>query len=554
MAKQILHGEESRQAVLRGINTVADAVKVTLGPKGRTVIIKRSFGYPHLTKDGISVAKEVSLKDPLENVGAEIIREAAQRTVDAAGDGTTTATVLAQAIAKEGFKLVAAGANPTALKRGIDKAVEAIVGKRDPETKKFSGGALQSIATEITSNSLIAQVGTVSANGDASIGQLFADAMDRVGRDGVIAVDNSNTTETYLEVVDGMDFDRGFVSPYFANNGSSWSITSEEGVRIFLVDGKISTVSDIKSLLDAWTADNRKPLLIIADDIDGEALQVLVYNRIQNNFPYCAVKSPGFGDRRKAMIQDIAVLTGATIISPETGTTLTSVKANDFGRARKVSVTNTQTTIIDGFGDKGAIEARAAEIRSGIDSASSDFEREKLRERLAKISGGVALIKIGAVTEIELKEKRDRVEDALHATRAAVEEGIVPGGGTALLRCLDALDSVYDNAIEEEKHGVDIIRKALQSPLRQIAKNCGVDDGVVLGNVMNGFGINYGYNAANGTFGDLIVSGIIDPTKVVRVSLQNAASISGTLLTTECLMVEMPDPPQPIIAQMAPGM
>lgn len=554
MAKQILHGEDSRQAILRGVNTLADAVKVTLGPKGRNVVIKRAYGVPSITKDGVTVARDVNVKDPIENVGAEMIREVATRTVDVAGDGTTTATVLAQAIIKEGFKLVAAGANPMALKRGIDKAVERVVGKRNV-TGKYEGGALQKISIPASSSEMIASVGRISANGDAEVGQLLASAMEKVGNDGVIAIDTSNSIDTHLEVVDGMAFDRGYLSPYLVTQGNEWTVSDATGVQILIVERKLSTRSDIEPFLTAWNKDGRrKPFLIIAEDIDGEAFQILVFNAMQKNIPCCLVKAPGFGDRRKAMLQDIAVLTGGTVISDETGKTLANVTMEDLGRAHRITVTRDTTTIVDGFGNKDAVEARAETLRESAKTAVSDFDREKYRERLAKLAGGVAVIKIGAATEVELKEKRDRVDDALHATRAAVEEGIVPGGGTALIRCIDVVEGLisYELTDNEESMGARIIRNALEAPIRQIARNAGKDEGVILGRVAGPYSVD-GWNAATNTYEDLVENGVIDPTKVVRVALQNAASIAGTLLTTECLMVEMPDPPQAIVASMPPG-
>lgn len=553
MSKEILHGEAARQAILRGVNQLADAVKVTLGPRGRNVVIQNQYGAPVITKDGVTVARAIDLKDPIEAVGARMIREVATKTVEVSGDGTTTATVLAQAIYTEGVKLVAAGANPTALKRGIDKAVEAIVGKRDEETGKYVGGHLQSLSEPVTGD-MIAQVGRISANGDSEIGDLLARAMEAVGTDGVITIDSSNAIESKLEVVDGMQFDRGYIAPHFITNPERREATldgvpsnpqvtphiKDSFVYVMVVDKKMSALGDLKPLFEGPLQKDTRPIVIIAEDVDGEVLQALVVNKMKGTLPSLAVKGPGFGDRRRAMLDDIAVLTGATVLGDGIGHNLDKVTLQDLGKASRVTSTMNTTTIVGGMGDPDAVAGRISELKALIDKTESDFDREKLRERLAKLSSGVAVVRIGAATETELKEKKDRADDALHATRAAVEEGIVPGGGTALIRCSDSINHLTLDG-SEEALGAQIILRAIQAPLRQIAKNAGVDDGVVLRDVKHGDG-GWGYNAATGVNEHLVAAGVIDPTKVVRVALQNAASIAGILLTTECLLADIPDP------------
>jgi chaperonin GroEL len=527
MAKQILHGEDSRQAILRGVNILADAVKVTLGPKGRNVVIEKKFGSPTITKDGVTVAKEIELREPLENMGAQMVREVASKTSDVAGDGTTTATVLAQAIYREGVKTVAAGANPMALKRGIDKAVEAIIGKRD-EHGVVQGGALSNLSKPV-SGDMIAQVGTISANSDAQIGTIIAEAMKKVGKDGVITVEESRTMETQLDVVEGMQFDRGYLSPYFVTDAERMEAVLENPY-ILIYEKKISSI--------ARTA---KPLVIIAEDVDGEALATLVVNKLRGTLNVAAVKAPGFGDRRKAMLQDIAILTGGKAITEDLGIKLEGVKIEDLGTAKRVTIDKDNTTIIDGGGKDGDIAARVKEIRAQIEKTTSDYDREKLQERLAKLVGGVAVIKVGAATETEMKEKKARVEDAMHATRAAVEEGIVPGGGVALVRCTKAVDDVVKGLEGDEKIGANIIRRALEEPLRMIVSNAGEEGAVVIGKILDSKDANYGYNAASGSYEDLVKAGVIDPTKVTRTALQNAASIAGLMLTTEAMISEIPE-------------
>ena len=536
MAKTILHGEDSRQAILRGVNVLADAVKVTLGPKGRNVVIEKKFGSPTITKDGVTVAKEIELKDPIENVGAQLVKEVASKTSDVAGDGTTTATVLAQAIYREGVKTVAAGANPTALKRGIDKAVEAIVGKR-AEDGTVTGGALSKFSKPV-SGDMIAQVGTISANSDHQIGTIIAEAMKKVGKDGVITVEESKTMETQLDVVEGMQFDRGYLSPYFVTDAERMEAALEDPY-ILIYEKKISSMKDLLPLLEQ-IARTGKPLVIIAEDVDGEALATLVVNKLRGTLNVAAVKAPGFGDRRKAMLGDIATLTGGQAITEDLGIKLESVKIEDLGRAKRVTIDKDNTTIIDGAGQDDKIEGRVREIRSQVDKTTSDYDREKLQERLAKLVGGVAVIKVGAATETEMKEKKARVEDAMHATRAAVEEGIVPGGGVALVRCAPELDALIKTLEGDEKIGATIIRRAIEEPLRQIVANAGEEGAVVVGKILEGKE-NIGYNAATGVFEDLVAAGVIDPTKVTRTALQNAASISGLLLTTEALISDVPE-------------
>src|SRR5450432_1288331 len=536
MAKQILHGEDSRQKILRGVNVLADAVKVTLGPKGRNVVIEKKFGSPLITKDGVTVAKEIELKDPLENMGAQMVREVASKTSDVAGDATTTATVLAQAIYREGVKTVAAGANPMALKRGIDKAVEAVVGKRD-EHGVVQGGALEKFSKPVTGE-MIAQVGTISANSDSTIGNIIAEAMKKVGKDGVITVEESKTLETQLEVVEGMQFDRGYLSPYFVTDPDRMEVALEEPY-ILIHEKKISSMKDLLPLLEQ-VARNGKPLVIIAEDVDGEALATLVVNKLRGTLNVAAVKAPGFGDRRKAMLEDIAKLTGGNAITEDLGIKLENVKVEDLGRAKRVTIDKDNTTIVEGRGDSKAIEGRVKEIRNQVEKTTSDYDREKLQERLAKLVGGVAVIKVGAATETEMKEKKARVEDAMHATRAAVEEGIVPGGGVALVRCQAALVGLkFKN--DDEETGAEIVRRALEEPLRQIVANSGEEGAIVVGKIRDSKENNYGYNAQTDKFEDLVKAGVIDPTKVTRTALQNAASIAALMLTTEALVSDVPE-------------
>jgi chaperonin GroEL len=523
-AKQIVYGEDSRQAILRGVNHLANAVKVTLGPKGRNVVLEKKFGGPTITKDGVTVAKEVELKDQLENMGAQMVREVASKTSDIAGDGTTTATILAQAIFREGVKSVAAGANPMALKRGVEKAVEAVV----DEVKKFS---------KPVSGDAIAQVGTISANGDSTIGNIIAEAMQKVGKDGVITVEESKTMSTELQTVDGMQFDRGYLSPYFISDPDRMEAVLEDPY-ILIHEKKISNMKDLLPLLEQ-IARSGKPLLVIAEEVDGEALATLVVNKLRGTLNACAVKAPGFGDRRKAMLEDIAVLTGGKALMEETGIKLEGVRLEDLGRAKRVTVDKDNTTIVDGAGQQKNIEGRIKQLRAQIDETTSDYDREKLQERLAKLAGGVAVIKVGAATETEMKEKKARVEDALHATRAAVEEGIVPGGGVALLRAGRTLQNL--KAEGDEQIGIDIIRKATEEPLRQIAGNAGFEGAIIIEKVRSNNEANYGFNAATGEFEDLVKSGVIDPTKVTRSALQHAASISALMLTTEAMIAEVPE-------------
>jgi chaperonin GroEL len=523
-AKQIVYSENSRQAILRGVNQLADAVKVTLGPKGRNVVLEKKFGGPTITKDGVTVAKEVELKDPLENMGAQMVREVASKTSDIAGDGTTTATILAQSIFREGVKSVAAGANPMALKRGIEKAVETVV----EEVKKFS---------KPVSGDAIAQVGTISANGDSTIGNIIAEAMKKVGKDGVITVEESKTMVTELQTVDGMQFDRGYLSPYFVSDPDRMEAVLEDPY-ILIHEKKISNMKDLLPLLEQ-IARSGKPLLIIAEEVEGEALATLVVNKLRGTLNACAVKAPGFGDRRKAMLDDIAILTGGKSIMEETGIKLEGVRLEDLGRAKRVTIDKDNTTIVDGAGTQKSIEGRIKQLRTQIDETTSDYDREKLQERLAKLAGGVAVIKVGAATETEMKEKKARVEDALHATRAAVEEGIVPGGGVALLRAGKALANLKMGG--DEQIGVDIIRKATEEPLRQISGNAGFEGAIVIEKVRANEEPNFGFNAATGAYEDLVKSGVIDPTKVTRSALQHAASISALMLTTEAMICEIPE-------------
>ena len=527
MAKQVIHGEESRGAILRGVNQLADAVKVTLGPKGRNVVIDKKFGSPTITKDGVTVAKEIELKDSLENMGAQMVREVASKTSDVAGDGTTTATVLAQAIFKEGVRTVAAGANPMALKRGIDKAVEQVVEEIKNQAQPVSGDS-------------IAQVGTVSANGDTKIGEIIAEAMDKVGKDGVITVEESKTMDTTLEVVDGMQFDRGYLSPYFVTDPDRMEAVLDEPF-ILINEKKISNMRDLLPILEQ-VAKMGRPLLIIAEDVEGEALATLVVNKLRGTLNVAAVKAPGFGDRRKAMLEDIATLTGGKVISEDLGIKLESITLEDLGNAKRVTIDKDNTTIVDGQGSADAVEGRVKTIRNQIEETSSDYDREKLQERLAKLVGGVAVIKVGAATETEMKEKKARVEDAMHATRAAVEEGIVPGGGVALVRAGKVLDNfTASESDSDEQIGVNIIRRALEEPLRQIAQNAGKEGAVIVGKIRDNDSSSYGFNAATEEFGDLVQAGVIDPAKVTRTALQNAASIAGLMLTTEAMIADIPE-------------
>jgi chaperonin GroEL len=536
MAKQIVTGENSRQAILRGVNALADAVKITLGPKGRNAVIEKKFGAPIITKDGVTVAKEIELRDPLENMGAQMVREVASKTSDVAGDGTTTATVLAQAIFREGVKTVAAGASPTALKRGIDRAVEVAVDEIKKLHKDVKGD-------------MIAQVGTISANNDKQIGGIIAEAMKKVGKDGVITVEESKTMETTLEVVEGMQFDRGYLSPYFITDPERMECGLENAL-ILIHEKKISSMKDLLPLLEQ-IAKLGKPLLIIAEDVEGEALATLVVNKLRGTLQCAAVKAPGFGDRRKAMLEDIAVLTGGKAITEDLGIKLENVKIEDLGKAKKVTIDKDNTTIVEGAGKASEIEGRVKQIRQQIDITTSDYDREKLQERLAKLVGGVAVIKVGAATETELKEKKARVEDAMHATRAAVEEGIVPGGGAALLRALPALEKV--KAEGDELVGVGIVKRALEEPARQIAHNAGYEGAVVIGKIRDSKDEHFGFNADTGDYVDLVKAGVIDPAKVTRLALQNAASIAGLMLTTEALVAELKEEEKKAAAAGGPG-
>jgi chaperonin GroEL len=534
MAKQIVHGEESRQAILRGVNLLADAVKVTLGPRGRNVVIEKKFGSPTITKDGVTVAKEIELQNSLENLGAQMVREVASKTSDVAGDGTTTATVLAQAIYREGVKTVAAGANPMAMKRGIEKAVNVVCGDIDPKTGERAKGELDKLSKPVTGD-MIAQVGSISANNDETIGHIIADAMKKVGKDGVITVEESKTLETQLEVVEGMQFDRGYLSPYFVTDPERMEV-SFDNAYILINEKKISSMKDILPLLEQ-IAKSGKPLLVIAEDIEGEALATLVVNKLRGTLQVAAVKAPGFGDRRKAMLQDVATLTGGKAITEDLGIKLENVKMEDLGQAKKITIDKDNTTIIEGKGKHADVEGRVKEIRGQIEKTTSDYDREKLEERLAKLVGGVAVIKVGAATETEMKEKKARVEDAMHATRAAVEEGIVPGGGVALARCIPALDKLKVEG--DEQIGANIVKRALQEPLRQIAENAGEEGAIVLAKVNNSKDNNFGYNALTGEYEDLVKAGVLDPAKVVRTALTNAGSIAALMLTTEALVVDI---------------
>jgi chaperonin GroEL len=524
MAKQIVHGEDSRQAILRGVNTLADAVKITLGPKGRNVVLDKKFGSPLITKDGVTVAKEIELEDPLENMGAQMVKEVASKTSDVAGDGTTTATVLAQAIFREGVKTVAAGANPMAVKRGIERAVAAATEKIKELAKPVKG-------------EMIAQVATVSANNDSTIGNIIAEAMKKVGKDGVITVEEAKAIETTLDVVEGMQFDRGYLSPYFVTDPDRMECVLEN-CFILIYEKKVSTMKDLLPILEQ-VAKMGRPLLIVAEDVEGEALATLVVNKLRGTLQAAAVKAPGFGDRRKAMLDDIAILTGGRSVTEDLGIKLENIKVEDLGRAKKVVIDKDNTTIVEGAGKKDGIEGRVKQLRAQIDETTSDYDREKLQERLAKLVGGVAVIKVGAATETEMKEKKARVEDAMHATRAAVEEGIVPGGGVAFVRAIPALDKLKLD--HDDQIGVNIVKRALEEPLRMIVSNAGHEGAVVIGKVKDSKDPNYGFNAATEEYTDMIAAGILDPAKVTRTALQNAASISALMLTTEALVSEIPE-------------
>ncbi|HHK5574334.1 TPA: chaperonin GroEL [Neisseria cinerea] len=524
-AKDVQFGNEVRQKMVNGVNILANAVRVTLGPKGRNVVVDRAFGGPHITKDGVTVAKEIELKDKFENMGAQMVKEVASKTNDVAGDGTTTATVLAQSIVAEGMKYVTAGMNPTDLKRGIDKAVAALVEE------------LKNIAKPCDTSKEIAQVGSISANSDEQVGAIIAEAMEKVGKEGVITVEDGKSLENELDVVEGMQFDRGYLSPYFINDAEK-QIAALDNPFVLLFDKKISNIRDLLPVLEQ-VAKASRPLLIIAEDVEGEALATLVVNNIRGILKTVAVKAPGFGDRRKAMLQDIAILTGGTVIAEEVGLSLEKATLEDLGQAKRIEIGKENTTIIDGFGDAAQIEARVAEIRQQIETATSDYDKEKLQERVAKLAGGVAVIKVGAATEVEMKEKKDRVEDALHATRAAVEEGVVAGGGVALLRARAALENLHTGNADQDA-GVQIVLRAVESPLRQIVANAGGEPSVVVNKVLEGKG-NYGYNAGSGEYGDMIEMGVLDPAKVTRSALQHAASIAGLMLTTDCMIAEIPE-------------
>ncbi|MDX8528924.1 chaperonin GroEL [Mesorhizobium sp. MSK_1335] len=524
-AKEVKFHSDARERMLRGVNILADAVKVTLGPKGRNVVIDKSFGAPRITKDGVTVAKEIELEDKFENMGAQMVREVASKTSDIAGDGTTTATVLAQSIVREGAKAVASGMNPMDLKRGIDKAVEAIVAE------------LKANARKITNNDEIAQVGTISANGDAEIGRFLAEAMQKVGNEGVITVEEAKTAETELEVVEGMQFDRGYLSPYFVTNQDKMRVELDEPY-VLIHEKKLGNLQALLPVLEA-VVQSGKPLLIIAEDVEGEALATLVVNKLRGGLKVAAVKAPGFGDRRKAMLEDIAILSGGTAISEDLGIKLENVTLEMLGRAKKVAIEKENTTIVDGAGRKEEIRARVVQIKAQIEETTSDYDREKLQERLAKLAGGVAVIRVGGATEVEVKEKKDRVDDALHATRAAVEEGVLPGGGVALLRAARTLDAVaVDNA--DQRYGVDIVRRAIEAPARQIAENAGAEGSIIVGKLREKTDFAFGWNAQTGEYGDLYSQGVIDPAKVVRTALQDAASVAGLLVTTEAMVAEKP--------------
>ena len=529
-AKQLKFNEEARTAIFKGVTVLTDAVKATLGPKGRNVIIDKKWGSPNITKDGVTVAKEIDLEDPYENMGAQLVREVASKTSDTAGDGTTTATVIAHAIYRDGMKNVTAGANPMDLKRGIEKAVDAVVEN------------LKKLSKPVKDKKEIAQVGAISANNDASIGELIADAMDKVGKDGVITVEEAKSMATTLDVVEGMQFDRGYISPYFVTDAERMECHLDDPF-ILIHDKKISTMKDLIPLLEQ-VAKMGKPLLIVAEDVEGEALATLVVNKLRGTLQVAAVKAPGFGDRRKAMLEDIAILTGGTVISEDVGLKLENVKLEDLGRAKKVTIDKENTTIVEGAGDPQKIQGRVKQIKSQIEETTSDYDREKLQERLAKIVGGVAVINVGAATETEMKEKKARVEDALHATRAAVEEGIVPGGGVALLRCIAALEKIKtDN--DDQRIGVDIVRRALEEPIRQIINNAGLESSIIVEKVKESKDVNFGFDAQNEEYVDMMKAGIIDPTKVTRSALQNAASVASLMLTTEVMITEIPEKEEP---------
>ncbi|BCG71656.1 chaperonin GroEL [Mesorhizobium loti] len=538
-AKEVKFHSDARERMLRGVNILADAVKVTLGPKGRNVVIDKSFGAPRITKDGVTVAKEIELEDKFENMGAQMVREVASKTNDIAGDGTTTATVLAQAIVKEGAKAVASGMNPMDLKRGIDKAVEAIVQE------------LKTNARKVTRNDEIAQVGTISANGDAEIGRFLAEAMQKVGNEGVITVEEAKTAETELEVVEGMQFDRGYLSPYFITNQDKMRVELEEPY-VLIHEKKLSNLQALLPVLEA-VVQSSKPLLIIAEDVEGEALATLVVNKLRGGLKVAAVKAPGFGDRRKAMLEDIAILTGGTAISEDLGIKLENVTLNMLGRAKKVSIEKENTTIVDGAGSKDEIQGRVSQIKAQIEETTSDYDKEKLQERLAKLAGGVAVIRVGGSTEVEVKERKDRVDDAMHATRAAVEEGVLPGGGVALLRAAKALDGVQAEN-EDQKHGIEIVRRAIEAPVRQIAENAGAEGSIIVGKLREKPEFGWGWNAQTNAFGDLYNEGVIDPVKVVRTALQDAASVAGLLVTTEAMVAEKPKKEPAVPAMPAGGM
>jgi chaperonin GroEL len=538
-AKEVKFAQDARERMLHGVDILANAVRVTLGPKGRNVVLEKSFGAPRITKDGVTVAKEIELEDKFENMGAQMVREVAAKTSDSAGDGTTTATLLAHAIVREGAKSVAAGSNPMDLKRGVDLAVAAVVNELKAKAKK------------VTSNEEIAQVGTISANGDSEIGRFIAEAMQKVGNDGVITVEEAKALDTELEVVEGMQFDRGYISPYFITDADKMRVELESPY-ILINEKKLSNLQTILPLLEA-VVQSGKPLLVIAEDVEGEALATLVVNKLRGGLKVAAVKAPGFGDRRKAMLQDIAVLTGGQVISEDLGIKLENVTLDMLGRAKKVVITKDDTTIVDGAGKKADIQARVAQIKQQIDDTTSDYDREKLQERLAKLAGGVAVIKVGGATEVEVKEKKDRVDDALNATRAAVEEGILPGGGVALIRAQKVLDKV-NTANEDQKVGVNIVRRAVQAPARQIAENSGEDGAVVVGKIVDKDDYAFGFNAATGEYGNLVKQGVIDPAKVVRTALQDAASVAGLLITTEAMVAEKPKKKAPAMPPGAGGM
>ncbi|HUZ46381.1 MAG TPA: chaperonin GroEL [Terriglobia bacterium] len=551
-AKQIVHGEQSRHAILRGVNQLADTVKVTLGPRGRNVVLNRKFGSPIITKDGVTVAKEIELPDALENMGAQMVREVASKTSDVAGDGTTTATVLAQAIFREGAKTVAAGANPMGVKRGIESAVRAVCGYEETGkdgNRKHIKGEIDKISKPVE-GPMIVQVGAISANNDPAIGKIIAEAMKKVGKDGVITVEESKTMETTLEVVEGMQFDRGYLSPYFVTDPERMECVLENAL-ILIHEKKISSMKDILPLLEQ-IAKSGKPLLILAEEVEGEALATLVVNKLRGTLQCCAVKAPGFGDRRKALLEDIAILTNGKAISEDLGIKLENVKLDDLGKVRRVTIDKDNTTLIEGAGKSADIEGRVKQLRAQVEETTSDYDREKLQERLAKLVGGVAQIKVGAATETEMKEKKARVEDAMHATKAAVEEGIVPGGGVALVRCIPALEKL--KAEGDEQIGINIVRRALEEPLRMIVANAGHEGSVVVQKVKSNSNPNYGFNAETESFEDLVVNGVIDPTKVTRAALQNAASIASLLLTTEASVSEWPDEKGKTSAGSAEGM